>query len=265
MKYGRMLLIHLQRVLEQRMRSFIWFLMTLINPIMLIYFWKGALQHTNGHIQSWVQADFNSYYLMLMLASNFLVVHIEEHIAFYDIRQGTLANHLIRPFSYYWMMFFYEMPYRIIQGTYGIISATILFFYFSEMSFFNLSITNIILILIILVSALFISFTFKVIIGLMALWITEIDGIGDMLFILSLIFGGYIIPLEFLPPILKNFIFLTPFPWITYYPVLALLGKLTQSHMIVVILQQAGWLLGVYFTYTYIWRTGTKKFTAVGQ
>jgi ABC-2 type transport system permease protein len=99
----------------------------------------------------------------------------------------------------------------------------------------------------------------------MALWITEIDGIGDMLFILSLIFGGYIIPLEFLPPILKNFIFLTPFPWITYYPVLALLGKLTQSHMIVVILQQAGWLLGVYFTYTYIWRTGTKKFTAVGQ
>lgn len=264
-RYWKILLICSQKVLEQRMKSIIWFIMTLVNPLVLILFWKGALQSSGGSIDSWVQADFNSYYLMLVLATNILVVHIEDHIAYYDIRQGFLSGYLIRPFSYYWMMFFNEMPYRILQGTFGVISVLLLLFVFKEMAFIKLSTLSLLLVGTIVVLALFISFTFKVIVGLLALWTTQIDGVRDTLFVVNLVFGGYIIPLQFFPEFLKTFIYVTPYPWITYYPVISLQGKADTNEMMVIIGQQILWLIGLYLLYKITWKRGIKKFTAVGQ
>lgn len=265
MRFIRILLIHLQRVLAQRMRSFVWFMMTVINPVILILFWHGALQHTGGSLGSWKEADFTTYYLVLMLASNILVVHIEEHISFYDIRLGYLSGQLVRPFSYYWLMFFEEMPYRIIQGSFGVIAAVILVVFFNNVSFFKPSLTTIPLVGLIIIGALAVSFTFKMIVGLLSFWIVQIDGIMDMEFILSLIYGGYIIPLSLLPHSFQVLIGFTPFPWITYYPALALTGKLTTHEMIVVIGQQLVWITGLSIIYKIAWSRGVKKFTAVGQ
>ena len=47
--------------------------------------------------------------------------HIEEDVAEFDIQQGDLVRYLIRPFPYYWIKFIEEIPYRILQGSYGII------------------------------------------------------------------------------------------------------------------------------------------------
>ncbi len=265
MRYIRILLIHLQRVLAQRMRSFVWFLMTVINPVILILFWHGALQNTGGSLGSWNESDFTTYYLVLMLASNILVIHIEEHISFYDIRLGYLSGQLVRPFSYYWLMFFEEMPYRILQGSFGIVAAIILIAFFKNVTFFSPSVEKVPLIALIITGALAVSFTFKMIIGLLAFWITQIDGIMDMGFILSLIYGGYIIPLNLLPHSFQLLIGLTPFPWITYYPTLALMGKLSPDEMITVICQQLIWLVGLGIVYKIAWSQGVKKFTAVGQ
>lgn len=265
MRYIRILLIHLQRVLAQRMRSFVWFIMTVINPVVLILFWHGALKQTGGSVGAWNEADFTTYYLVLMLASNFLVIHIEEHVSFYDIRLGYLSGQLVRPFSYYWLMFFEEIPYRITQGSFGVIAAIILIVFFKEVTFFSPSIETVLLVSLIILCALAVSFTFKMIIGLLAFWITQIDGIRDMEFILSLIYGGYIIPLSLLPHSFQIFIGLTPFPWITYYPAIALIGKLSTQEMLIIIYQQLIWIIALSVVYKIAWTRGVKKFTAVGQ
>ena len=265
MRYLNILLILMQKVIEQRMKALIWFLMTLLNPVVLILFWQGALKSTGGSIESWTQSDFNSYYLILIVVSNILVIHIEEHISFYDINLGYLSGFLVRPFSYYWMMFFHEMPYRILEGVYGIVAVFLISLVFHGLTFFNPTFSSILLVSIILVCALFISFTFKVIIGLLALWFTQVEGLRDTVFILGLVFGGFIVPLEILPQILKNIMLATPFPWITYYPVIALQGRIDTTQMTQVISQQLAWLVGLYLVHQFIWKRGIKKFTAVGQ
>src|SRR3989338_4833061 len=122
MRYVNLLLIHMEEVLEQRVMALIWFLMTLLNPIVLILFWNGVLKSTGGSIGSWNQSDINSYYLMLMVISNILVVHIEENIALQDVQLGYLSGLLLKPFSYYWIKFFQEIPYRILEGVYGLVA-----------------------------------------------------------------------------------------------------------------------------------------------
>jgi len=120
MRYVRMLLIHFEDALAERSRSFVWFLIALINPLMLLLFWRGAILEKPDAYGQWNIPSIMSYYLLLIIAGAFLQVHIDEKIAYSDIQQGQLANYLTRPFSYLLWNFFIELPYRVIQGSFGV-------------------------------------------------------------------------------------------------------------------------------------------------
>src|SRR3989304_6642440 len=107
MRYVRMLLLHFDLALVSRSRSFIWFLITLINPLIYLTFWRGALTAGSASPIGWSLSSVASYYLLLVIAGAFLSVHIEEVVAYYDIQQGWLSNYLTRPFSYFWFKFFH--------------------------------------------------------------------------------------------------------------------------------------------------------------
>src|SRR3989344_4548029 len=162
----KIILLHFEHIIEHRARSFVWFLLALINPLILILFWRGASQE---NIASQISLpELTAYYFFLIFGVTFLMAHIEEDVAYYDIKQGNLVRYLLRPISYYWIKFYEELPYRVLQGFYGLIILAILFSFFGN--FASLILTPLILILSVLIAifAYFISFTFKMIVGLLA-------------------------------------------------------------------------------------------------
>jgi ABC-2 type transport system permease protein len=56
----------------------------------------------------------------------------------------------------------------------------------------------------------------------------------------------------------------TPFPWITYYPVQILTGKLEWLEVARVMGIQCLWILGFAVLRQIMWRAGLKKYGAVG-
>lgn len=265
MKYARIFLLHFQQVFEQRARSFIWFLLALLNPLMALVFWLGAYAQKGFTLTNWSLSSITTYYFLLIIAGAFLIVHIEEDVAVLDIREGGLVRYLLRPSPYYWMKFLDEISYRLLQGMFGVIVFFI--FLLSLRNFVTIAgtPTTLILAVIIICLGFLISFTFKMILGLSAFWFTDFWGLQQLTEVIILVMAGFVIPLDLFPEFMRNIAFFLPFSYIAYFPVVAVQGKLAIPELLRVIFMQGLWFAIMFFFYQFLWRKGIYKFTAIGQ
>lgn len=239
--------------------------MSILTPFIFLLFWKGASAGNNTIPPEWTYAAISTYYFLLISANAMLVSHIEGDVARHDIQEGGLAMYITKPFSYYLLMFFEETPWRIFQGFLGIVLSLILITVFKAN--FNLSgdISTIFLALLSAGFAYLISFTFKMILGFTAFWLTDISGFYQLMQVIMLVFGGFLLPLELLPDALHKISLFLPFAYIVYFPVTILQGKYDLITTLRILSTQIFWLLLLAFLYRRIWGAGLKKFTGVGQ
>lgn len=263
MRYVRIFLLHVQDVLQNRGRSFIWFLVVVINPAIYLLFWKGAIQ--NGQTEAWSYSSIVSYYLLIVIASSFLIIHIEEDVAYRDIKEGGLVRYLLQPFSYIKRKFLEELPWRLVQGSFGVIVLLIVMFLFKGLIHFSLTPVSLILSICLISFGYLISFIFKMITGISALWITEYRGLSHVVDFTLLIFSGMILPLQLYPPVMKQIALALPFSYIIYYPVMSIQGQLPTGVLLKVLGIQIMWIIALYIIYQWLWKKGIIKFTGIGQ
>lgn len=261
MRYLKLFSIYFQDAFAQRARSLVWFLISLIGPIIMIIFWRGAsYQHT-----SWSFSTISTYYFLLIIASAFLMTHPEEWIAEEHIKGGNLAQFLLRPFSYFFSNFMSELPWRIIQGLFGLIVVVICYYLFGKLINISFSFQNLIISIIISILGYLLGFVYKMNLALLAFWFTEISGILQVSDILIFTFGGYIAPIFLFPDTLAHIATILPFSYIIYFPVVAFQGKVDVLNFFRIVGIQVAWITLFSVSYKILWRKGLKKFTATGQ
>lgn len=125
--------------------------------------------------------------------------------------------------------------------------------------------TIIFLSLIVITLGLLISFTFKMIIGLTAFWLTDIGGFYQLIEALIILFAGFTIPITLLPSPFAQIAHILPFSYMVYFPIASIQGTLSIHEIIKIIVIQGAWLILLGCIYHIIWRSGIKKFSGVGQ
>lgn len=265
MRQLRILALHFEGILEHRFRSLIWFLNAFLNPLIVLLYWYGSLLSSGKSLDGWSLSYFTSYYFILIFVGAFTVSHVEEDIAFEDIQQGNLVKYLLRPLSFYWFKFYEEIPYRVLQGSYGLIVFMLLLILFGKFISITQNPLIMLMSLLMFVLAYFLSFTFKIIMGLLAFWTTEIGGTYQVVEVVTIVLTGVIMPLDLYPQVLKSISFFLPFSYMVYFPIIALQGKLPIPQLLLTIVVQLTWLAVLVGIYRLTWNNGIKKFTGVGQ
>lgn len=255
--------LHFQQVFHHRLRSLVWFFIPLLNNLTLILFWGGALK--NGGSGMWTLTTATTYYFLLTIAGSLLSSHIEEDVAIFDIQYGDLTRYLTRPFPYFWIKFIEEIPYRILQGFYGIIvfiGFTLLFG-----KFIVLTHNPVIILLCIasMIMAFFLSFTMKMNLGLSAFWFKDSRGFFELFTIVLIVFSGGIIPLYLLPHSVQIISYILPFAYMAFFPIIGLQGQLEVLELLKVLAVQGVWM-GIFIGMNrFLWNRGIKEFAAFGQ
>lgn len=257
-------LLHFQQVFHHRLRSLVWFCIPLLNNLTLILFWSGALKNSQPNAV-WTMSTATTYYFLLTIAGSLLNSHIEEDVAVYDIQYGDLTRYLTKPFPYFWIKFIEEIPYRILQGFYGIIIVLIFTVFFG--GFISLTHNPLIIFLtaITVVLAFFLSFTMKMNWGLSAFWFKDSRGFFELLEIVIIIFSGGIVPLYLLPQVVRSISYVLPFSYMAFFPIIGLQGQLSAWELVRVIAVQSAWLGAFVLLNRVMWSRGVKQFTAFGQ
>jgi len=265
MRYFRIFFLHFQQAFALRSRSMVWFLISLFNPVLFYIFWAGAYHEKGNIFTSWNLSNVAVYYILLVIAGSLLIVHIEEDVAHWDIQEGGLSRYILKPFPYIWLKFFEELPWRLIQGAFGIITFVVFRILLGDFLSVSLPLSIVILAVCIWIFAYLLSFFYKMILGISALWITDYSGLQQISEVVIVIFAGLLMPLEFLPDTVRQIATALPFSYIIYYPLVALQGKLNIVDMLRVIGIQSLWIIGLHFLFQLLWKKGVKLFTGIGQ
>lgn len=218
-----------------------------------------------SNVGGFTLSSITNYYFLLIPAAGALMTHPEIPIYRDDIEKGELAGRLLKPLSYYWQRFYSEIPVRVFQSISGILIYWLLTILYGSFLKISLSFEQIILLFVIVSLAYMVCFTFKMITGIVALWTTDIRGLRETIDALVVVFAGYIVPVSLLPGVLEKIAFLTPFPYIIYFPVIAIQGKLSINSMISVIAVQAFWLFVLSIFFRYQWKKGLMKYADLGH
>lgn len=191
--------------------------------------------------------------------------HHEEWIAEDLIHKGNLARYLMKPFPTFASFLIEELPWRLIQGIFGIIAVCIFTLFFGSLFVIAKSPIIWLFSIVIIIMAYALAFLYKTCLGLVGFWITEMNGLMQLSDIFLFAFAGYIAPLYAFPAILANVAMALPYSYMIYFPVAAIQGRLDVIDMIKVILVQLLWI-GIFISiYQILWSKGLSKFTAVGQ
>lgn len=258
MRYIRVFILYMNNVLEYRARAFVYFLMSLINPIILIIFWRSVNTSFSG-------TDIDSYYMLLIIATGLLIAHIEFEVGVVDIKQGGLSPYLLKPFSYIALQFLLELAYRLMRSSFSVVAVIIISVGFGM--FIQISNNPVVLFLSLLIAflAYVLSFFYKITLALIAFWIEEIQGIFEISDVALIVLAGNVMPISLYPVILKNIALVLPFSYMIYFPVIAIQGKLPVLQLMQIIGIQCIWIFIFWVLYKIMWTNGIKKFSGIGQ
>ena len=248
-----------------RSQCVVWFLMSVFIPSVICMYWVIALKDNPSLGKLFSTSQIISYYITIVVLNSLLTSHMKEHIMHKDIQNGEMSIYLLRPHSYYWHYIIEQLPFRIIQGFYGlivIIGITILFPNFlnigHDRAFFMLGLLSGIM-------GFFICANIEIVLGLLAFWFYDLKLVHNAYEVIFIMLGGINIPLYLFPHFLEQIAFFTPLPYVLYVPTLLLTGQVAGSVVSSLIAQQILWLIITSVLYRIIWKRGIRVYTASGS
>ena len=261
LKWRETIIISFSKLLAYRSN----FILTVLGPAFVAFFikyhlWSAIYQgHPDQDINGYSLPQMINYHVWALVVALVAQGHTALDLAV-EIRYGKISSYLIYPFNFWEFhtasfIAFEVMQVGVALTSLGILSAIgIIGFPTFSMLVFGFCYC-------IMISLLW--FTLQFLMGILAFWLDETWMIRVLLAIVVNFFSGFILPLEFFPPLLVSLLEYTPFPFMTYYPIKFFMGETIPWAK--AILTVGTWTVVIAMVNTLIWRKGIRMYTAAGM
>ncbi|MBU0581475.1 MAG: ABC-2 family transporter protein [Candidatus Margulisbacteria bacterium] len=250
-----------QKLLAYRLSMFFRLCGFLVSLLVVYYLWKTIFT-ASSTIEGY-SFKMMLTYLVLSFAINALYDMPAEYALSDKIIRGEVAMDLIKPIDLQGVFFAESAGTSINQLiTYNVaflIITTSLFKIQPPASLlgFSFFITSLLLGFIIMTSIGFITAS-------LCFWTNDAWGIFFVKTAMVTFFSGSLIPLHFLPNWLKEIAMMLPFHGIVYSPLSIYLGTVSFHKIIILLLNQAGWVIILIVTGRMIWQMGIRRVVIQG-
>ena len=252
-----------QEALEYRMEFVLsligWFARLLISLFIWMAVFQGQQKVGNYDFQG-----IMVYFFLMQIVIALVYSRIGFQVG-QDIHTGDFSQYLTKPISYGLYQIMYELSKNLFKSFIGAaLFLSLLSFvfpsFFSSISFFQLPVIFLILMMAYLISA-FLSLC----IGYSGFWLTDANRLMYVYFALTTAVSGITAPLDLFPPTLAHVMYYLPFTYIFYFPVKVMQGGLSSDEIIRVLAFQFFFILFFFILSSILYRFGVKKYEAVGN
>ena len=195
------------------------------------------------------------------------VIGYLSFFSWYDLMNtiytGAVATDLLKPMCYYQYWLAQDMGRAFAQLlTSGL---TLIFAYSMFYKLYTpISIGGWLSFVVVLFMAGLVSFSWRFVINLSALWVPNAVGIIRFGFVIMWIFSGFLMPLRFFPDWFVRLSYITPFPYTINAVVEVYLGISNNFTIITIIFAQALWIAILIILGKIILRAGVRKLVILG-
>ncbi len=265
-KYLHVINIGLQNNLQYRFNYLTRTLFSFIPLFAMVSLWQTIYAGNSGaeHTSGFTQAQMIFYYLLVAVVDVLTAVNEDDWQIAADIREGNISQFLLKPVDYLWyrLCLFFSGRIAFVMMAAGPLA--IFIFCFRDFVVPPASGIALWVFPVSLVLTALLQFFISYAMAMLAFWLLEISTLIFILFAFEYLASGHLFPLDVLPPLLKQILFLTPFPYQLYFPISIYLGRVSGPDIWQGLAIQLAWVLAAYGLARFMWRRGIKKYSAFG-
>ena len=265
-KYLHVINIGLQSNLAYRFNYLTRTLFSFIPLFAMLSLWQTIYAHRNGTAgtSSFSQSEMMFYYLLVAVVDVLTAVNEDDWQIAADIREGNISQFLLKPVDYLWYRLCLFFSGRIAFIAVAGIPLAIFIFCFRQYVLPPADLTALLVFPVSLVLTALLQFFISYAMAMLAFWLLEISTFIFILFAFEYLASGHLFPLDILPPVLKQILYLTPFPYQMYFPISIYLGKAAGVELWRGLIIQFLWVIAAYAFARFMWRRGIKRYSAFG-
>lgn len=233
--------------------------------LILVLMWRAIYSGGGGvGIKGFSETEMITYVLIgnffRMVVRNFL-----SNVIAIDIKEGRLSMYLIRPMSYFHYVLSREVGRILLVSAVSLVTQSLLILSFSKTFIWNPNPAVIALITLMIALAFVSELLISYLVGLIAFWTDEVDGIYTTVDRLKQFFSGGYFPISLLPAAFVRVSFLLPFAYSFFVPAQIYLGKISLGVGVQGLVVQSAWIIFLYALIHVVWKRGLVKYEGVGM
>ncbi len=246
---------------QYRASQFLWLLGVMAEPIIYLVVWTTVARAQGGSVAGYTAGDFAAYYIAWTL-----VRHMNIALTPYEfevrIKDGSLSAELLRPLHPYHRDLAWFLAMKVVGVLAWIPVAAVLVVAFRPT--LELVPWRVAGFFVAAVTAFIMRFALLWALGLVTFWVTRVSAVFELYFTTELLLSGRLVPLALMPDWVERLTYLLPFRWAFGFQLELLLGRLTPSETLLGFAAQAFWFLVGVGLVRLLWRSGLRRFSAVG-
>lgn len=247
---------------QYRANLLMYLLYWLVSPIVYLAVWT-TIATTQGSVNGLTANDFATYYLALLIVDN-LTSDITIHLLAYKVQDGTLSGELLKPI------------HPILTGTLTnnlafkaltlmvLIPVWLGLCLLVQPDFTGVTLQTLLLGIPAVVMGFGIAFLLGATLTCIAFWTTRVYSLNELYIAVLVLFSGQFVPLDVMPVAIQRAAEFLPFQLLKYFPIQLILGRLPPEAIVRNFALDVVWLLVALALFTWVWRNGVKRFSAVG-
>jgi ABC-2 type transport system permease protein len=234
-----LLSVYYAYMLEYRAELLLWALSGSL-PLILLGVWTQAAQSGQLGLSP---VDFARYFLAVFIVRQFTVVWV---IWEFEKEVHHVTSHLSERLA--------RLPF--------VVGLILLFFALYPQAAWWPNFSSLLLFALVSAIAFALRFLIQYTFALFAFWTERASALEQFWFLLYLFLSGLIAPLEMFPPLMRQIVLWTPFPYFVYFPASVLVGlPVNWGQGLLVML---GWGALFWVLNRWLWRQGLKQYSGMG-
>ena len=247
---------------QYRANLIMYLLYWLVSPIIYLAVWT-SIANSKGDVNGFTANDFITYYMTLLIVDQ-ITSNIIIHTFAYKIQDGTLSGELIKPIH---PMLTNALVNNVaFKGLtlMGLIPIWFILFFLFRPDFSDVMLSGILLAIPAMITGFFIGYLLSATITSLAFWTTRVYSVHEFFYALIVLFSGHFVPLTLMPKLIQDIAQFLPFQFLIYFPVQLILGNLSSAQITQGFVTAIIWLVISLALFSWTWRNGVKRFSAVG-
>jgi ABC-2 type transport system permease protein len=264
-KYWIIFTLSWQEEFTYRINFVLWRVRNVIKFLMIYFLWSGIFI-ANQSVYGYSKPQLLAYAFLLLLISTVVMSSPSSDNIGGEISSGDLGNYLVKPMHYLRYWFCRDLSSKLLNICFASIELMLLYLLLKPALHLSLNEVTIFSFFISLIIAVVLYFLISSLTRFVSFWSPE--NTWPVAFLLSVIIelvSGGIFPLDILPDNIQHIMMFTPFPYLLYYPIAILIGKIEGIQILHVLLLGLCWVGLMMLITQYVWSKGLRIYASEGR
>ena len=262
-KYLTIFKISWQEGLVYRLNFILWRVRTILQ-LLLVYFIWWTVFKSQTQIFGYTQSSILTYILVSAIIRAVVLSSRATDVS-NQINDGSVVNFLIKPLGFISYYFSRDLADKLLNILFVILEVSLIIVLLKPPIFLQTNPNTLILFTLAAILGILTYFCIGFVISLTAFWVENSWGPLFLMFIFLEGFGGGLFPIDILPRGVFNFLMLTPFPYLIYFPAKIYLGHFSANEIFLYFSILIFWVITLWFLMRWMVNMGLRHYTAVGH